>query len=854
MRCQIPVSVVSLDPRYSAELKGQVVVANVHGCCFQSPSPLPPGTRVRVQVGERRAMGRVVNSMPVDDNTCVLGIDLDEAANIWGIPNPPGDWGPALFPPAPSAPPPQPQSAPAAVAAAPPTGDSPELRNEVKAQLARLEKMYAEQVMILREERASARAAREATEHTVNEQVERMRQLREYVESLACSIPTAVKTQAQEQAKTLLQHLHSGSPDDAGRLTDALEAKLAAQVSQLGQQLRRELLQEAAARPETPGESATAGIASLRPQLERFFQERQRQFEAAHQAALAQLQQLEGRGETLVSLVDVELQNHADQAVSEAVAQLRQELQHETGTLGRQQPAARPAEADKDLAALVQRAESARNELRHLLESREKGAAAPAGDPLQFHIEEAKTWSAGELARLRQSIRNAAAEAENQLRAHAAECARQEVDAVLGGRLQELQAASDTAAARLQQIQEAATLLPKLEEAAQQRRSDLDQEIASAFAARQQRFEAACEAAAARFTQLQEGADTLLSMVEVELQKRSDQYARDTVAEVQQQIQGAAAALRQQHLAQVHAAVEGGVSSLLQRAQEVRASLQTQLDSLESQIAAARAQGDDLQTQLVAARNFAAAELEHSHQSIRDLAQDTIREVRGQLTQDLKSEVESVIEARRQEIDSAHQAAISQLRQLQERADSMVSLVDLELQKHLEEGVRDATEEMRQNMARQASSEMARFREMLYAVCAEAGGEIRGRICQAVESASGTLDTRGATLQEQLADLIRKHGSELRAYSAQFQQEIEAALGRVQALAAEQHSAAEGTLQAALARALESSAAEVERQSRESAERWRTVMARSMEAMQQAFAESASGPPSSGKDETKPTE
>ncbi len=832
MRCQIPVSLISLDPHLNVELQGQVVVANVHGCCFQSPRPLPPGTPVRLQVGNRRAQGHVVNTMPVDEKSCVLGIDLEDAGNIWGIQNPPGDWGPVLaaFPPGLAAAPP-----PVVAGAEGKVADSSRfeaLREEITAQLARLQKVHAEQLTILREEKASARAAREAAENTVAEQLERMRQVREYVESLACSIPTAVKTQAQEQAKTLLQHLQQGDPsDDVSRVMDSFEAKLAAQVTHLGQQLRRELREESEARaasvPEgslrelqaalqnsarewsanfkkqaeqaaaelraamqkfaaeqslreaaqpaaTPGARETAvSISGLRPQLERFFQERQQQFDTTHQSALAQLQQLESRAETLVSLVDVELQNHGDQMISEVIAQMRQELQKEAAAFAGQYPAPARGEVEGKLMALLQRAEAVRADLERLSQGRPQPATAPA------------SWSGEQLA---QVVR----EAEPALRARVAEIVRREES--------------------------------------------------SLFAARQQEFQAAADAAAARFQELQNSADTLVSMVDLELQKRSDQYVRDAVAEIQQQLQSSAAALRQQHLAQIHASVEGGVSSLLQRAQEAHTGLQTLLESVEQRTGNARQLDAALRSQLEEAQRFLATDIEKTRQTLRDLAAETGREVRGELLAEVRHQNEAWFDARQKAFESAQQAAVSQLQQLQERADSLVSLVDVELQKHAEEGVRDATAEARQTMAREIAAEMTTFREMLHALCAEAGGEIRGRICQAVEDASNSFDKRISALHDEMAELGKKHAGELHGYVELLHQELDAGLRNIRARYQEAQAVADAAMRATAARALESCTAEIERLSHDSAERWRTAVGQSMSAIQQAFSDAAQPP------------
>ncbi len=256
---QVAVTVVSLDPEVSYRETGKTLVVNMHGCGIEIERAVPAGTRIRVEVGEKRMTGHVVDVGSIDDKVSLLGVALDQAANIWGVQEPPPDWDLTLQPlsqtvntqataDAPGASPatPTPSVPPTPRNAAILNGAGDTMRREVIAQLERLEQAHAQHQTMLKEEQANSRAAREAAEKAIAEQLERVRQARAYVESLACSLPAAIKAQALEQSKAFLQQIRESSTHDVSLRVRAAVDELEARLRETIAQTRRDVLDEVA--------------------------------------------------------------------------------------------------------------------------------------------------------------------------------------------------------------------------------------------------------------------------------------------------------------------------------------------------------------------------------------------------------------------------------------------------------------------------------------------------------------------------------------------------------------------------------------------------------------------------------
>jgi len=102
---EIPLHVTSLDPKISFAEDCNTVTVNAHGCGLISSKKLAAGTRVRLEIvsDKQSTTARVLDVVPLnDDNTSwLLGMEMEQAGNFWGIKYAPADWAeeePALAP------------------------------------------------------------------------------------------------------------------------------------------------------------------------------------------------------------------------------------------------------------------------------------------------------------------------------------------------------------------------------------------------------------------------------------------------------------------------------------------------------------------------------------------------------------------------------------------------------------------------------------------------------------------------------------------------------------------------------------------------------------------------------------
>jgi hypothetical protein len=97
IRAQIPLRVTGLDATNPFSEAAHTLVVNVQGCGVRLSRQLKPGTEIfldELPTG-KRATARVANCVPLGagSNRWIVGIALDEPANIWGIHPAPEDWG-----------------------------------------------------------------------------------------------------------------------------------------------------------------------------------------------------------------------------------------------------------------------------------------------------------------------------------------------------------------------------------------------------------------------------------------------------------------------------------------------------------------------------------------------------------------------------------------------------------------------------------------------------------------------------------------------------------------------------------------------------------------------------------------
>lgn len=136
---EIPLRVTSLDPKLEFAENCSTVTVNAHGCGLISPKPLSAGTRVTLEIvsDKQSTTARVLDVVPLDDakTSWLLGMEMEQAGNFWGIKYAPADWaeedGPAASSPVAAA---KPTSEAVAVA---PAAQAPTPTKEIPAAVLR---------------------------------------------------------------------------------------------------------------------------------------------------------------------------------------------------------------------------------------------------------------------------------------------------------------------------------------------------------------------------------------------------------------------------------------------------------------------------------------------------------------------------------------------------------------------------------------------------------------------------------------------------------------------------------------------------------------------------------------------
>ena len=97
VRVEIPVSVISLDRKRPFGDRCMLLVVSAQGCGFRSSEELQVGTPIMLSglPGGGSVTGQVANCVPLgnDGQYFLVGASLYTHGNVWGIANPPEDWG-----------------------------------------------------------------------------------------------------------------------------------------------------------------------------------------------------------------------------------------------------------------------------------------------------------------------------------------------------------------------------------------------------------------------------------------------------------------------------------------------------------------------------------------------------------------------------------------------------------------------------------------------------------------------------------------------------------------------------------------------------------------------------------------
>lgn len=91
--CEIPFTLSGLDPAHPFSEPSLTLLVNPQGCAARFHRPLEIGGPVRLEdlPAGMSVTARVVNCIPIE-KFWLLGLALDDPANVWGITSPPEDW------------------------------------------------------------------------------------------------------------------------------------------------------------------------------------------------------------------------------------------------------------------------------------------------------------------------------------------------------------------------------------------------------------------------------------------------------------------------------------------------------------------------------------------------------------------------------------------------------------------------------------------------------------------------------------------------------------------------------------------------------------------------------------------
>jgi hypothetical protein len=97
LRVEIPLVVTSMDRRHPLSAQCVALVVSPQGCGIRTSQALPIETPVLLSdlPGGGSASGRVANCLPLgnDAKYFLIGVSLYNQSNVWGIADPPEDWG-----------------------------------------------------------------------------------------------------------------------------------------------------------------------------------------------------------------------------------------------------------------------------------------------------------------------------------------------------------------------------------------------------------------------------------------------------------------------------------------------------------------------------------------------------------------------------------------------------------------------------------------------------------------------------------------------------------------------------------------------------------------------------------------
>jgi len=94
--CAIPITLRGLDAAHPLSEQGEIILVNLRGCAARFTHPVRIGYTVELQglPTDTNVTARIVSciSLGKRENLWLLGLELDEPGNVWGIEAVPADW------------------------------------------------------------------------------------------------------------------------------------------------------------------------------------------------------------------------------------------------------------------------------------------------------------------------------------------------------------------------------------------------------------------------------------------------------------------------------------------------------------------------------------------------------------------------------------------------------------------------------------------------------------------------------------------------------------------------------------------------------------------------------------------
>lgn len=94
--CAIPITLQGLDPAHPFSEQGEIILVNLRGCAGRFTHPMRIGGTVELQglPTNSHVTARIVSciSLGKRENLWLLGLELNEPGNVWGIQAVPPDW------------------------------------------------------------------------------------------------------------------------------------------------------------------------------------------------------------------------------------------------------------------------------------------------------------------------------------------------------------------------------------------------------------------------------------------------------------------------------------------------------------------------------------------------------------------------------------------------------------------------------------------------------------------------------------------------------------------------------------------------------------------------------------------